>query len=249
MLNYNLHLNSWVGAFLALGISLAIGALNGFLVTRTGIDSFLITLAAFLMLQGLNLAVTKLVTGQVATPTIADMEGFPSAHAVFAGEFHIGNVRISVTVLWWIFFVAVASFVLFRTKLGGWITAVGGNADAARAVGVPVKAVKIGLFMTVGFCAWMLGMHLLFNYQVMQSGEGVGNEFIYIIAAVVGGCLLTGGYGSVVGAALGALIFGMTRLGINYAGWNVDWFYTFLGAMLLLATLVNLYVKKKADAR
>ena len=70
-----------MGAFLALGISLAIGALNGFLVTRTGIDSFLITLAAFLMLQGLNLAVTKLVTGQVATPTIADMEGFPSAHA------------------------------------------------------------------------------------------------------------------------------------------------------------------------
>ena len=123
------------------------------------------------------------------------------------------------------------------------------DAEAARAVGVPVKAVKIGLFVFVGFCAWVLGMHLLFAYQVMQSAEGVGNEFIYIIAAVVGGCLLTGGYGSVVGAALGALIFGMTQMGINYAGWNVDWFYTFLGVMLLLATLVNTFVQKKAGGR
>ena len=108
MLNYNLHLNSWVGAGLALIIALAIGALNGILVTRTGIDSFLITLAAFLMLQGLNLAVTKLVTGQVATPSIADMQGFASARNFFAGSFHIGNVRISVTVIWWLLFVALS---------------------------------------------------------------------------------------------------------------------------------------------
>ncbi|MGV0380358.1 ABC transporter permease [Corynebacterium lehmanniae] len=239
MLNYNLHLNSWVGAFLALGISLAIGALNGFLVTRTGIDSFLITLAAFLMLQGLNLAVTKLVTGQVATPTIADMEGFPSAHAVFAGNFHIGNVRVSVTVLWWIFFVAVASFVLFRTKLGGWITAVGGNAEAARAVGVPVRRVKILLFMGIGFAAWFVGMHTLFAFDSIQAGQGVGNEFLYIIAAVIGGCAMTGGRGTAVGTAIGALIFGMTNQGIVYAGWNPDWFKFFLGATLLVAVLAN----------
>ena len=83
----------------------------------------------------------------------------------------------------------------------------------------------------------------------MQSGEGIGNEFIYIIAAVVGGCLLTGGYGSAVGASFGALMFGMTQLGINYAGWNPDWFKTFLGVMLLAAVLLNTYVKRKADAR
>src|SRR5699024_10606023 len=142
-----------------------------------------------------------------------------------------------------------AAVVLQKSRIGNWIFAVGGDAHAARAVGVPVRAVKIGLFMTVGFCAWMLGMHLLFDYAVMQSGEGVGKELIYIIAAVVGGCLLTGGYGSVVGAALGALIFGMTQMGINYAGWNVDWYWTFLGVMLLLACLVNMYVKNKADAR
>ena len=124
----------------------------------------------------------------------------------------------------------------------------GGDDKAARAVGVPVTATKIGLFMFVGFCAWLLGMHLLFEYNVVQSGEGVGKEFIFIIAAVVGGCLMTGGYGSVVGAAIGALVFGMTQLGINYAGLNPDWFRTFLGVLLVAAVLVNMYVKKKADA-
>lgn len=239
MLNYNLHLNSWVGAGLSLLVALAIGALNGYLVVRTKIASFLITLAAFLVLQGLNLAVTKLVTGQVATPTIADMEGFPSARVVFAGTIHIGGLSIRATVLWWIFFVAVASFLLYKTKFGNWIFAAGGNADAARAVGVPVKRVKIILFMFVGFAAWFVGMHTLFAFDSIQAGQGIGNEFLYIIAAVIGGCAMTGGRGTAVGTAIGALIFGMTNQGIVYAGWNPDWFKAFLGAMLLWAVLTN----------
>lgn len=246
---WNFGLNVWVGVLAALLFSLAVGAFNGWMLMRTGLPSFLVTLGTFFVLQGANLAVTRLVGGTVSTPTISDMSGYESARSVFAWDVQIGSVNIKSLVVYWLVMVVIAALVLQKTRIGNWIFAVGGDADAARAVGVPVKAVKIGLFMTVGFCAWMLGMHLLFSYNVMQSGEGVGNEFIYIIAAVVGGCLLTGGYGSVVGAALGALIFGMTRLGINYAGWNVDWFYTFLGIMLLLATLVNLYVKKKADAR
>ena len=91
-------------------------------------------------------------------------------------------------------------------------------------------------------------MHNLFQYSTVQSGQGVGYEFIYIIAAVIGGCLLTGGYGSVVGAALGALIYAMTNLGITYAGWDVDWLKTFLGVMLIGAVLVNMWVKKRAEA-
>ncbi|WJY68148.1 ABC transporter permease [Corynebacterium auris] len=239
MLNYNLHLNSWVGAGLALAISLAIGALNGVLVARTGIPSFLITLAAFLMLQGLNLAVTKLVTNQVATPSIADMEGFDSARAFFAGTFSLGGVTVNMTVIWWVVFVALASFVLFRTKFGSWITAVGGNEEAARAVGVPVRRVKVVLFMLVGFAAWFVGMHTLFAFDSIQAGQGVGNEFLYIIAAVIGGCSMTGGRGTAVGTAIGALIFGMTNQGIVYAGWNPDWFMFFLGAMLLFAVFAN----------
>lgn len=239
MLNYNLGLNSWVGAFLSLIVALGIGALNGYLVTRTGIASFLITLAAFLMLQGLNLAVTKLITGQVATPRISDMQGFDSAEMVFAGAVTIFGVNVQVTVFWWIFFVILASILLFKTKFGNWIFAVGGNQESARAVGVPVRRVKITLFMFVGFAAWFVGMHTLFAFDSIQAGNGVGNEFLYIIAAVIGGCALTGGRGTAIGTAIGALIFGMTNQGIVYAGWNPDWFKFFLGAMLLFAVLVN----------
>lgn len=242
-------LNVWVGVLIALVVSLGVGALNGWLTMRTRLPSFLVTLATFFVLQGVNLGVTRMVSGSVASPSISDMEGWNSAKAVFATTFTIGPVTLKAIVLYWIVLTAVAAFVLLRTQVGNWIFAVGDDAHAARAVGVPVTAVKIGLFTFVGFCAWVLGMHLLFEYSVVQSGEGVGKEFIFIIAAVVGGCLMTGGYGSVVGASLGALIFGMTQLGINYAGLDPDWFRTFLGVMLLLATLVNMYVKRKADAR
>jgi simple sugar transport system permease protein len=246
---YQFSTNVWVGVFFALLVSLAIGAFNGWLLMRTGLPSFLVTLGTFFILQGLNLAITRLLSGTVSSNSIADMDGFNSAKAVFASQWAIGPVTIRILILWWVLFVIAASWVLFRTKIGNWIFAVGGDAAAARAVGVPVKRVKIGLFMTVGFFAWFSGMHLLFTQSSVQSGEGVGKEFIYIIAAVVGGCLLTGGYGSVVGSAIGALIFGMTQLGVVYAGWNADWFKAFLGVMLLLATIVNLVVKKRAELR
>lgn len=239
MLAYNLHLNVWLGSLLALGLALGVGFLNGYLVMKTKIPSFLITLSTFLMLTGINLAVTKLVTGQVATQSISNMQGFDSAKAVFASSFTIGGVSIRVTVLWWVLFTLISTFVLMKTRIGNWIFAVGGNQDSARAIGVPVTKVKIGLFMFVAFCAWFVGMHLLFAFNTVQSGQGVGNEFLYIIAAVIGGCLLTGGFGTTVGAMIGAFIFGMTNQGIVYAGWNPDWFKFFLGAMLLFAVVAN----------
>jgi simple sugar transport system permease protein len=249
MFSFQLGLNLWIGVVVALLVALGVGALNGYLVVRTGIPSFLVTLGTFLILQGVNLAVTKLVTGNVATPSISNMDGFASARAIFASEWNIGGALIRVTVLWWLVFVVIATWVLLRTKIGNWIFAAGGAAQSARAVGVPVNLVKIGLFMTVGFLAWFTGMHLLFSFNTVQSGEGVGNEFLYIIAAVIGGCLLTGGFGSAVGSAMGAFIFGMATQGIVYAGWNPDWFRSFLGLMLLLATVTNLWVRQVASRR
>jgi simple sugar transport system permease protein len=249
MLSYQLTLNVWVGALVSLAVALGIGFLNGYLVVKTGIPSFLITLGTFLMLQGLNLAVTKLLTGAVATDDISDMDGFGAARAVFASEWSIGGVNVKVTVLWWILAVAVATWLLMRTRVGNWIFAAGGDADSARAVGVPVTKVKIGLFMGVGFLAWFTGMHLLFSFDTVQSGEGVGKEFLYIIAAVIGGVLLTGGYGTAIGSAIGALIFGMTYSGIVLSGWDPDWFEFFLGIMLLLATVMNAWVRNYAARR
>src|SRR4051794_8952717 len=138
MFCYQLGINLWVGAILSLVLCLAIGFLNGYLVMRTGIPSFLITLGTFFVLQGANLGVTKLVTGSVSSPNIDQMDGFTSLGKVFSSSFQVGGVTVWGTVIWWALFIAISAWVLQRTKIGNWIFAVGGNAASARAVGVPV---------------------------------------------------------------------------------------------------------------
>ena len=172
MLAYNLHLNLWAGAALALIVALAVGFFNGYLVMKTKIPSFLITLGTLLMLTGINLAVTKLISGQVATPSVNDMQGWASAQKVFSSSWSIFGIEVRITVFWWLLFTAVATYVLFKTRVGNWIFAVGGDEESARAVGVPVTAVKIGLFMFVGFAAWFAGMHLLYLVQYRAVGAG-----------------------------------------------------------------------------
>ncbi|TDC44557.1 ABC transporter permease [Actinomadura sp. KC345] len=244
---YQFTLNVWAGVAISLVLTLALGMVNGLLYNWTKLPSFIITLAMFFMLAGLNLGVTKALTGNVASDSVRDMDGFDTARAIFASDITVLDVRVKITVFWWLLFVAIATWILLRTRIGNWIFAAGGSAASARAVGVPVARVKIGLFMGVAFCAWFSGMHLVFAFATVQSGEGVGNEFLYIICAVIGGCLLTGGYGSAIGAAIGAFIFGMTNKGIVYAEWNPDWFRFFLGAMLLIATVVNLVVRRRVE--
>lgn len=249
MVSYQLTMNVWVGVIVALVVSLAVGLFNGWMLVKTGLPSFLVTLGTFLILQGVNLAVTKLVTGNVATDDISDMDGFDQAKAIFASSFEVGGVNVKITVIWWLVFAALATWVLIRTRYGNWIFAVGGNKHSARAVGVPVTFTKISLFMLVGFGAWFVGMHQLFSFNTVQSGEGVGQELIYIAAAVIGGCLLTGGAGSAIGPVFGAFMFGMVQQGIVYAGWNPDWFKAFLGVMLLGAVLINQWVQRTATRR
>jgi simple sugar transport system permease protein len=248
MVSYQLTANVWVGVGVSLLVTLALGLFNGVLLVRTGLPSFIITLGTFLMLTGLNLGLTKLISGTVATKSIGDMDGFASARSVFAAQLSVGGFTLQATVLWWLGLVTLATWILLRTTAGNWIFAVGGDKEAARAVGVPVVRTKIGLYLGVALAAWISGQHLLFNYNVVQSGEGVGNELIFIAAAVIGGCLLTGGYGSAIGAAVGALIFGMTEKGIVFAQWDPSWFKFFLGAMLLLATLLNVWLRKRVEA-
>jgi simple sugar transport system permease protein len=112
---------------------------------------------------------------------------------------------------------------------------------------VPTTRTTIALFMMTSAMAWFVGNTQIVRFGTIQAQVGIGQELIFIVAAVIGGCLLTGGYGSAVGASLGALIFGMTQSGIVYAGWNSDWFKLFVGAMLLLAVLANQYVRRFAE--
>lgn len=240
--------NIWVAMLISLAFALGFGWLNGFLLAKTKVPSFIVTLATFFALQGINLAVTKLITGAVAV-NIAQVPFVGGPTALFASIIHLGSFQLHITLIWWIVIVAIGTYVLQRTKVGSWIFAVGGAPDAARGMGVPVDRVKTGLYMTTAGLAWLVGMMSVFAVSSVQSTTGVGNELIYIVCAVVGGCLLTGGYGSVIGAAVGALIYGMTYQGIVFAGWDSNWLMLFLGVLLLGAVIVNMQIKMRAGGR
>jgi simple sugar transport system permease protein len=254
------HLNVWVSVFTSLIVALCIGFLNGFLVMKTGLPSFIVTLGTFFVLRGVNLAVVKQIINQVSVVDFQSAKGYAAGNKLFGSYIKIdlgwlpwvnvpatGFLKIYAATWWALGVIIVATWILQRTRAGNWIFAVGGAQTSARQVGVPVFRTKVGLFMTTAFGAWIVGMLTLFKTTTAQSTTGVGAEFVYIICAVVGGCLLTGGYGSAIGAALGALIYGMVGQGIVYAGWDSDWLYSILGVMLLGAVLVNNFVKSRAE--
>jgi simple sugar transport system permease protein len=238
--------NVWPAMAVSLVFALLVGLLNGVLVMRTGLPSFIVTLGTFLMLQGLNLGVTKVITGTVQVRGLDEAGGYGSAGYLFASTFPIFGTEVRIAVLWWLLITVIGTWVLLRTRPGNWIFSSGGAAPSARSVGVPVARTKIGLFMTVSAMGWLVGTITALRFTSVQANAGIGLEFEFIIAAVIGGCLLTGGYGSAIGAAIGALIFGMTKQGIVYANWDSDWFKFFLGLMLLGATLVNTFVRRRA---
>jgi simple sugar transport system permease protein len=241
-------LNIWLAMGVALLFALLVGFINGYLVVKTGLPSFIVTLGTFFILRGVNVGFTRLITDEVRVSGIDEVTQFEMARTIFNTEFQFLGETFRTSIIWWIVVTILATWLLQRTRFGNWIFAVGGNAEAARSVGVPADRVKIYLFMLVSTAAWMVGIMTSLRLRSMVASQGIGQEFIYIISAVIGGCLLTGGYGSAIGAALGALIFGMTRTGIVFAGWDTDWFFAFLGAMLLLAVVVNDYTRKRAEA-
>src|SRR3954471_13463507 len=254
------HVNVWVSVLTSLVVALCIGFINGLLVMKTGLPSFIVTLGTFFVLRGVNLAGVKKVINQVSVVDFQSAKGYAAGNKLFGSYITIdlkwlpwvdvpatGPLRIYAATWWALAVIILATWILQRTKPGNWIFAVGGAQTSARQVGVPVFRTKVGLFMTTAFGAWMVGMLTLFKTTTAQSTTGVGQEFIYIICAVVGGCLLTGGYGSAVGGFLGALSYGMVYQGIVYHNWDSDWQYAFLGVMLLGAVLVNNWVKTRAE--
>jgi simple sugar transport system permease protein len=239
-------LGVWPAIGLVLLFGLAVGFVNGALVMATRLPSFIVTLGTFFVLQGLNLGGTKKITGTVFIEGIDAAEGYESARKIFASTFWFPH-DFSIRVVWWLGITVIATWILTRTRFGNWIFAVGGDATAARNVGVPVLRTKIALFMTTSTTASLLGIMIALQLRSVQAGEGIGREFEFIIAAVVGGCLLTGGYGSAIGASIGALIMGMAFIGIPFSGWDSDWRFLFLGIILVLAVLLNTAIRRWAE--
>jgi simple sugar transport system permease protein len=262
----NAHWPLGLAIIATLAFACVIGAINGQLVIRTRLPSFIVTLAFLFILRGLTLVGLKLATGgSTQLRGVNDVVQDGLVKSLFSGvafqgffswlashglveKFDTGLPKVSgvpVSIIWFIGFALVATWILLRTRVGNWIYAAGGDPNAARNSGVPVSRVKTGLFMLTACAAALVAILTVLDAGSTDARRGVQKEFEAIIAAVIGGCLLTGGYGSAIGAFVGAIIFGVVSIGLTYTTFDSDWFQVFLGAMLLIAVLFNNYIRRK----
>ncbi|MCR9236239.1 MAG: ABC transporter permease [Alphaproteobacteria bacterium] len=258
----------WMAILITFALCIAIGGLNGYIVVRTGLPSFIVTLAFLFILRGFTIFLPQTVERKTIIGGIRDVAEGDWLAPLFGGKiggpifqwmgevgliavFERGNRAgqpvvdgIPMLIIWALVLVAFGHILLTRTRFGNWIFASGGDAQAARYVGVPVNRVKILMFMFTAFCATVFATCQVMEFGSAGADRGLLKEFEAIIAVVIGGALLTGGYGSVIGAALGALIFGVVQQGLFFAGVESSLFRVFLGVILLMAVILNTYIRR-----
>ena len=239
----------WPALLASLVAALAVGLVNGVLVVNTGLPSFLVTLATYLILQGTTQAGPHALAGSARLAGLDDAPGWASAAAVFGATHQVGEGRFRVSLLWWVGVTALGAWVLWRTRFGNAVFASGGARRAARELGVPVRRTTVALFCLTATAGWLLGtLSLVRLGGVQATTPGLISAVDFIVVAVIGGCLLTGGFGSIIGASLGALLYAVSREGIALAGWDQRWFQALLGVLLLMALLANGQVRRRLKA-
>ena len=251
--------------FITLAMTLAIGWLIGFIVVRSGLSSFIVTLAFLFFLRGTTEVAFRLINKSTQISGLPDYKETSWFADIMGGEvfgwfFDIwhalgGNLNrngeqwvtgFDARFLWWIVIAAIAFYVLSRTQLGNWIYSTGDNKESARANGVPVERVKIGLFMTTAFCATIFAACQVFDTNTADAAKGNLKELEAIAIAVVGGTLMTGGFGSIAGVVFGAATFGLVANAVFFIPWIDGSFYRiFVGLVLLAAVFANERIRKR----
>jgi len=259
---------TWISILVAFAVCVSIGALNGFLVIKTGLPSFIVTLAFLYILRGLTIWLSILTTQKTVIGGVRKAAEGDWLAPIFGGKILTGLFQwmgnhgwietfsrgtragqpvvegIPMLIIWALGLIIFGQWLLTRTRFGNWIFAAGGDAQAASYVGVPVNRVKILMFMFTAFCACVFATSQVMEFGSAAADRGLLKEFEAIISVVIGGALLTGGYGSVVGAALGALIFGVVQQGLFFSGAESSLFRVFLGTILILAVILNTYIRR-----
>jgi simple sugar transport system permease protein len=230
----------WLAICLALSVSLVAGLINGLVVTMTGLHSFIVTLGTALIFRGLLTAGTQ--GGGAETAVFP-----PQLVALFAGTLP-GGFRTGI--VWYTVIAVAATFFLVRTKMGNWVFAIGQNPQGAANLGVPVKRTTLLAFVLTSFLAGLAGVIQAVQYQAIDTAAGSGYELNAIAVAVIGGALLTGGYGSIPGTIIGSVIFTATQIGLVLARVPGFWFNVVVGVVLIVAVLINtVSAKRLASAR
>ena len=273
-------------------MTLAFGWLIGTIVVRSGLSSFIVTLAFWFFLRGLTEVCFRLINQNTNVSGLPDFKKeswfaeqmggevfgwfFDAWHwigtKVSAGLEFTGDMTRSekldlinylsflninrkmdqwvtgfdARLLWFIIIAGAAWYVLARTQIGSWIYATGDNKESARANGVPVNRVKIGLFMFSAFCATIFATCQVFDTNSSDAAKGMFKELEAIAIAVVGGILMTGGFGTIIGVVFGAVTFGLVANAVFFIPWIYGaWFRVFVGTVLLLAVFANERIRKR----
>ncbi len=258
----------WMAILVTFAMAVAIGALNGWIVIRTGLPSFIVTLAFLFILRGFTIFLPQVIERKTIIGGVKDAAEGDWLAPIFGGKILQGLFQwmgdagiiavfergtragqpvvdgVPMLIVWAIALIIFGHVLLTKTRFGNWIFASGGDAEAARNSGVPVNRVKILMFMFTAFCATVFAVCQVMEFGSAGADRGLLKEFEAIIAVVIGGALLTGGYGSVLGAALGALIFGVVQQGLFFAGVESSLFRVFLGVILLGAVILNTYIRR-----
>ncbi|MBL4928468.1 ABC transporter permease [Fuscibacter oryzae] len=230
----------WLGIAVALGFGVLVGLINGYMVIRTAVPSLIVTLGSLFAVQGIVLGLTVLITK--STSVALTVEG--PAKAVF-GDFILGG-QLQTSVGWWLAFTACYIFFVHFSRYGNWIFAMGGDKVSARNAGIPTDRMTILLFVLSSTSASFVGMSQAILYNSAQVAGGQSFIFNAIISVVVGGVLLTGGFGSVVGIFFGTITFAIVNQGIYYTDFDRNWSSLIIGVLLLGAVLMNNTFRKMA---
>ena len=236
---YNAHITPLeIGFLVALAVAVLIGFINGWMVTRLKIPSFLVTLGMLLVVRGTALYLTS---------------GFPQRTwtadspltRLMVGEFTIGQFSIHASVLWWLLCGAVLGYVLTHSRAGNWIQAAGGNPDAARARGVRVPFTKILLFMLTAVIAAYAGITSSIRVSAANPNSGTQYELEVIAMVVIGGTALTGGRGTIIGTVIGVLLLRIMQNGIVLIGIPGLAYNIFIGAIILAMMALHSWLERR----
>ncbi len=222
----------YYGVAAALAVGLMVGAINGFLVTRTTIPSLIITIGTMFGTMGLTLGFTVMIAGSTGVFMTPD-----DISRALLGQFVGGMFR--VTIFWWVAFVVGTFYLLHISRWGNWVFALGGDRESARNAGIPTRRLTIGLYMYSGFAAAFVGVSQVITFQSAQVAAGQSFIFNSIMCVVIGGVLLTGGAGTVFGIVFGTLTFAIVNQGIFFSGIDPNFGSIIIGTLLLAAVLSN----------
>ncbi len=228
-----------VGMLGALALGVIVGTINGILAIRTTVPTLIITLGTLVAMQGVVLSASKVLTGAASVSLDA-----PEWAKFIFGRLVGGSHQIII--VWWIIFAVVYWFFVHKSPFGNWLFAMGGDKDSARNAGIPVRKMTIGLFILSATAATFVGMCQAILFNSAQVSGGMNIIFNVIVSVVVGGTLITGGFGSVVGIFFGTLTFGVVSQGIYFTDIDRNWSSLIIGIMLLAAVGMNETFRKKA---